>query len=84
MCWVVRYLTNKCSNGKLNKKTITSQVLSKAHNQFNLMIKLLIFSKWALVKWKLFKEFQVKGFGNTIKTPFKSLKSDLYLCFEDI
>ena len=44
MCWVglpyrVRYLTNKCSNGKLNKKTIKSQVLSKAHNQFNLMLK---------------------------------------------
>ena len=48
------------------------------------MIKLLIFSKWVLVEWKLFKEFQVKGFGTIIKTTFKSLKSDLYLCFEDI
>ena len=61
MCWVgllqsdrwsegVKYLTNKCSKSKLNKKTVKSQVLSKAHNQFDWMIKLLIFSKWVLVE----------------------------------
>ena len=95
MCWVglpqsdkwsfgVKYWTNKCSNGKLNKKTVISQVLSKGHNQSDLMIKLLIFSKWVLVESKLFKTFQVKGFETMIKTPFKSLKSDLHLRFEDI
>ena len=40
----------KCSKSKLNKKTVKSQVLSKAHNQFDWMIKLLIFSKWVLVE----------------------------------
>ena len=59
-------------------------MLSNGHSQFDLMIKLLIFSKWVLVEWKLFKTFQVTGFQTMIETPFKSIKSDLHLCFEDI
>ena len=46
----VKYLTNKCSKTKLNKKTVKSQVLSKAYHQIDLMTKLLIFSKWVLVE----------------------------------